>query len=76
MPGCTLEVWDKDDGLKDAKKEEKKGANAGNIKDAKDKYKRNKISITAFGTPNWVEQIKDDFKDMNEDADTYRYKQA
>merc|ERR1711887_351030 len=41
MPGCTLEVWDKGSGLKDAVDEEKKGPNAGNIKDNRDRYDRN-----------------------------------
>eukprot|EP00090_Calanus_glacialis_P011654 TRINITY_DN2001_c0_g1_i1.p2 TRINITY_DN2001_c0_g1~~TRINITY_DN2001_c0_g1_i1.p2 ORF type:complete len:178 (-),score=59.72 TRINITY_DN2001_c0_g1_i1:119-652(-) len=74
MPGCTLEVWDKGSGLEDAKKEEKNGANAGNIKDNKDRYKRNKLAVTAVGSPNWVEEINDDFDDMDEDIESYRCK--
>ena len=76
MPGCTLEVWDKGSGLEDAKKEEKKGANAGNIRDNKDRYKRNKLAVTAFGSPNWVEEINDDFDDMDEDIESYRCSEA
>merc|ERR1712227_1188453 len=34
MPGCTLEVWDKDTNVEE---EEKKGANAGNLRDAVDR---------------------------------------
>ena len=72
MPGCTLEVWDKGSGLEDAVDEEKKGPNAGNIKDNKDRYDRNKLVFTATGTPNWVEELDDDFDDMNEDIESYR----
>merc|ERR1712029_323903 len=74
MPGCTLEVWDKGDGLKDAKEEEAKSANAGNIRDNKDRYDRNKLVFTAVGTPNFVEEIDDDFDDMDEDIESYRCK--
>ena len=74
MPGCTLEVWDKGSGLEDAKKEEKKSANFGNIRDNKDRYDRNKLVFTAVGAPNFVEEIDDDFDDMNEDIESYRYK--
>merc|ERR1711971_752304 len=44
MPGCTLEVWDKDSNperkgsLWYAEEEEKKGANAGNLRDAIDSF--------------------------------------
>merc|ERR1739838_864116 len=74
MPGCTLEVWDKGSGLEDAKKEEKKSANFGNIRDNKDRYDRNKLVFTAVGAPNFVEEIDDDFDDMNEDIESYRCK--
>merc|ERR1712013_527498 len=74
MPGCTLEVWDKGSGLEDAQKEEKKGFNAGNIRDNKDRYDRNKLTISAQGTPNFVEEINDDFDDMDEDIESYRCK--
>jgi len=37
MPGCKLEVWDKGDGQEQAAKEEKKSANAGNLRDNKDR---------------------------------------
>ena len=73
MPGCTLEVWDKGSGLEDAQKEEKKGFNAGNIRDNKDRYDRNKLTISAQGTPNFVEEINDDFDDMDEDIESYRW---
>ena len=94
MPGCTLEVWDKESdvekkgALKYAEEEEKKGANAGNLQDAIDRcllsslpsnlmflcvrYDRNKLSITATGSPNWIEELDDDFDDMDEDIETYR----
>merc|ERR1711970_786402 len=61
MPGCTLEVWDKGSGLEDAKKEEKKSFNAGNIRDNKDRYDRNKLTVSAKNAPNFVEEINDDF---------------
>merc|ERR1712055_327860 len=78
MPGCTLEVWDKDTSIQRkgslwyAKEQESKSVNAGLIRDVVDKYDRNKISITAVKTPNWVEQLDDDFDDMEEDIETYR----
>merc|ERR1711936_1394789 len=74
MPGCTLEVWDKGSGLKDAKVEEAKSFNDGNLRDNKDRYDRNKLVISAKGKPNFVEEINDDFDDMNEDIDSYRCK--
>ena len=77
-----------------AEEEEKKGANAGNLRDAIDRlllrvpwrflrlsltmtlvdirYDRNKLAITATGTPNWIEELEDDFEDMEEDIETYR----
>jgi len=82
MPGCTLEVWDKDVSLKRPtgekgslwyqEKKEKESANAGFLRDAIDKYNRNKISLKAVGTPNWIEELNDDFEDMNEDIATFR----
>ena len=36
------------------------------------RYDRNKISITATGSPNWIEELDDDFDDMDEDIETYR----
>ena len=58
MPGCTLEVWDKGSGLDNAKKEGAKRVNAGNLKDNKDRYDRNKLVFTAVGTPMFVQQLK------------------
>merc|ERR1711892_1133615 len=58
----------------DGKKEEKKSANFGNIRDNKDRYDRNKLVFTAVGAPNFVEEIDDDFDDMNEDIESYRCK--
>merc|ERR1711971_288933 len=72
MPGCKLEVWDDRDGLGDAQDEEKKGFNQGNIKDAKDRYDQEKIVIEARGSANWIEEMNDDFDDMNEDISSYR----
>eukprot|EP00092_Neocalanus_flemingeri_P106534 GFUD01136696.1.p1 GENE.GFUD01136696.1~~GFUD01136696.1.p1 ORF type:complete len:166 (+),score=38.94 GFUD01136696.1:52-549(+) len=74
MPGCTLEVWDKGAGLADAKIKEAKSANDGNYKHAKDLYKRNKLAFTATGKPLFVEELNDDFDDMNEDIESYRCK--
>jgi len=72
MPGCKLEVWDKSDGLEDAKKEESKGFNQGDYKDQVDRYDRNKLVFTARGDAHWVEEINDDFDDMDEDIESYR----
>ena len=36
------------------------------------RYDRNKLAITATGTPNWIEELEDDFEDMEEDIETYR----
>ena len=72
MPGCTLEVWDKRNGLAKAKAEERKSYNAGNYKDSVDRYKRNKLVFSAKQTPHMVEELNDDFNDMNEDIESYR----
>merc|ERR1712029_3916 len=72
MPGCTLEVWDHDDGLKDQLAAEKVSFNEGSLNSAKDTYNRNKITLSAKGSPNWINQLSDDFGDMNEDIDSYR----
>ena len=72
MPGCTLEVWDDDDGLKDQLAAEKVSFNEGSLRSAKDTYNRNKITLSAKGSPNWINQLSDDFGDMNEDIDSYR----
>ena len=72
MPGCTLEVWDKRNGLANAKKEERKTYNDGNYKDAVDRYKRNKLVFSAYQKPQMVEELNDDFNDMNEDIESYR----
>eukprot|EP00092_Neocalanus_flemingeri_P032642 GFUD01035505.1.p1 GENE.GFUD01035505.1~~GFUD01035505.1.p1 ORF type:complete len:197 (+),score=64.04 GFUD01035505.1:47-592(+) len=72
MPGCTLEVWDKGSGLQNAKKEEAKSYNAGNYKDNVDRYKRNKLVFSASRNIQIVEEINDDFDDMDEDIESYR----
>merc|ERR1712071_737153 len=54
-------------GLEDAKKEESKGFNQGDYKDQVDRYDRNKLVFTARGDAHWVEEINDDFDDMDED---------
>jgi len=72
MPGCTLEVWDKGSGLADAKKEEAKSYNKGNYKDSVDRYDRNKLVFSAFKDIQIVEEINDDFDDMDEDIESYR----
>ena len=73
MPGCTLEVWDKRSGLADAKTQERKSYNAGNYKNAVDRYDRNKLVFSAFQNFQIVEEINDDFDDMDEDIESYRY---
>ena len=74
MPGCKLEVWDDEDGVSDAEDEEKKSFNKGNLKDAKDRYDQEKLVIEASSSaPHWVEEMNDDFNDMNEDISSFRY---
>ena len=75
MPGCKLEVWDDEDGVEDAEAEERKGFNQGNLKDAKDRYDQEKLVIEARNSPHWVEEMNDDFDDMNEDISSYRWRQ-
>merc|ERR1712215_337228 len=72
MPGCTLEVWDHGGGLEDAKKVEKENFNAGDYKDQVDRYNRNKLVFSARGDIQIVEEIDDDFDDMDEDIESYR----
>jgi len=74
LPGCKLEVWDHGSGLADAIKEENKGFNQGDYKDQKDRYDQNKLVISAAprGEPHWVEEINDDFDDMDEDIESFR----
>merc|ERR1712130_87493 len=73
MPGCKLEVWDHGSGLEDAIKEERKGFNQGDYKNMKDLYDQNKLVFRADRTkPHWVEEINDDFDDMDEDIESFR----
>merc|ERR1712002_721431 len=72
LPGCTLEVWDEADGLKDAKAAEARGRNEGDIKDSKDRYDQEKLVVTAYDKPNWIEELNDDFRDLNEDISSFR----
>ena len=72
MPGCKLEVWDDEDGLEDAEDEEQKGFNKGNLKDSKDRYDQEKLVIEARNSPHWIEELNDDFNDINEDISSYR----
>merc|ERR1711936_893909 len=72
MPGCKLEVWDHGSGLEDAIKEERKGFNQGDYKNMKDLYDQNKLIFRADRTkPHWVEEINDDFDDMDEDIESF-----
>ena len=36
------------------------------------RYNRNKLVFTAVGKPHWVEELNDDFDDMDEDIESYR----
>ena len=72
MPGCTLEVWDHKNGLEKQIAAEKISFNEGQLNSAKDAYDRNKITLSAQHTPLWINQLKDYFKEMNEDIDSYR----
>merc|ERR1712226_1237319 len=63
----------KGSGLKDAVKEERKGFNQGDYKNMKDLYDQNKLVFRADRTkPHWVEEINDDFDDMDEDIESFR----
>jgi len=73
MPGCKLEVWDHGSGLEDAIDEERKGFNQGDYKNMRDLYDQNKLVFNADRTkPHWVEEINDDFDDMDEDIESFR----
>merc|ERR1712014_439116 len=73
MPGCKLEVWDHGSGLEDVIDEERKGFNQGDYKNMKDLYDQNKLIFRADRTkPHWVEEINDDFDDMDEDIESFR----
>ena len=37
-----------------------------------ERYNRNKLVFTAKGKPHWVEELNDDFDDMDEDIESYR----
>merc|ERR1711878_180005 len=72
MPGCTLEVWDESDGVDKQISAEKKSANEGFIRNAKDLYNKEKLVLSPKGDANWIEELNDDFNDMNEDISSYR----
>jgi len=73
MPGCRLEVWDHGSGLADAIAEERKGFNQGDYKNMKDMYKQNKLVFNSDRSrPHWVEEINDDFDDMDDDIESFR----
>merc|ERR1712133_298819 len=72
MPGCKLEIWDHESGLSNAESAEKKSFNDGNLRDNKDKYKQNKLEFEAQVTPLWVEDIDDDFDDLDDDVESFR----
>merc|ERR1712223_855648 len=51
----------------------KKGFNDGDYKNMKDLYDQNKLIFRADRTkPHWVEEINDDFDDMDEDIESFR----
>ena len=72
-PGCTLELWDDDDGLKDAKVEEAKGAAEGENGNTKDIFKQNKVLFRAGRSHHVIKELDNDFDEMNEEASSYRY---
>ena len=74
MPGCKLEVWDHDDGLSKQLDAEKDGPNDGARRTAKDQYKKNLLVLYGADpqTPNWINELDDDFDDLNEDIDSFR----
>merc|ERR1712203_814178 len=44
----------------------------GFIRNAKDLYNKEKLVLSAKGDANWIEELNDDFNDMNEDISSYR----
>jgi len=72
MPGCTLEVWDESDGFEKQIQAEKDSANEGFVRNAKDLYNKEKLVLSAERDANWIEELNDDFNDMNEDISSYR----
>ena len=72
LTGCTLEVWDESDGVDKQVSAERKSANEGFIRNAKDLYNKEKLVLRAEGDANWIEELNDDFNDMNEDISSYR----
>ena len=56
----------------DAEDEEKKSFNKGNVKDAKDRYDQEKLVLEARNSPHWIEELNDDFDDLDEDISSYR----
>jgi hypothetical protein len=70
---CTLELWDDDDGLEDAKVEEAKGAAEGVNRNTLDIFNENKVLIRGGASKHTViKELNDDFDDMNEAASSYR----
>ena len=51
---------------------ERNSANEGFIRNAKDLYNKEKLVLSAEGDANWIEELNDDFNDMNEDISSYR----
>ena len=72
LKGCTLEVWDESDGVDKQVSAERNSANEGFIRNAKDLYNKEKLVLSAEGDANWIEELNDDFNDMNEDISSYR----
>ena len=70
--GCTLEVWDESDGFEKQIQAEKDSANEGFVRNAKDLYNKEKLVLSAERDANWIEELNDDFNDMNEDISSYR----
>ena len=73
-PRCTLELWDKKEGLEDAKKEEAKGAAEGVNRNTLDIFNENKVLIRGGATKHTIiKELNDDFDEMNEEASSYRF---
>jgi len=73
MPGCKLEVWDDKEGFEEAAKAEAKSKTEGLNRDNLDRNNQNKITLEALDNePNFIEELNDNYDDLNEDISSFR----